>query len=336
MAQPSFSFVIPVYNRPDEVQELLASMKQLIYNEPFEIVLVEDGSQEDSSAVVATFNEHLTISYYQKPNTGPGDSRNYGMRKAKGDYFIILDSDCLLPPHYLEEVTKELETKYVHCFGGPDAAHPSFSVVQKAIDFVMTSFLTTGGLRGNTKVVNTFQPRSFNMGISKEAFLKTKGFGNIHPGEDPDLSFRIWKAGYETRLFPKAFVYHKRRIDWKKFYTQVKKFGMVRPILNKWHAGTAKLTYWFPSLFSIGFLVAIVTALLWHPLLLWGYGVYFLVLFITAAVKTKSLQVASYALCAVLIQFFGYGYGFLKSTILVNFSNRTPEALFPNLFFKRS
>ena len=219
----------------------------------FEVVLVEDGSTVSSKDVASSFSNKLQISYYQKENTGPGDSRNYGMRIAKGNYFIVLDSDCIIPPQYLLEVTKELEKEFVHFYGGPDAAHESFSVVQKAINYAMTSLFTTGGIRGDKKALDKFQPRSFNMGISKEVFEVTKGFGNIHPGEDPDLTFRIWNQGYQTRLFPDAFVYHKRRIDWSKFYKQVHKFGMVRPILNNWHPGTSKLTYWFPTLLCVWF-----------------------------------------------------------------------------------
>ena len=336
MEQLSFSFIIPVYNRPDEINELLESMAKLDFDKAFEIVIVEDGSEKDSEVVVQRFSNDLNISYYQKKNTGPGDSRNYGMKKAKGNYFIVLDSDCLLPDHYLSEVTKQLSKDFVHCYGGPDAAHESFSDIQKAIDFVMTSFLTTGGIRGNRRSVDHFQPRSFNMGISQEAFEKTGGFGNIHPGEDPDLTFRIWKHGYKTRLFNKAFVYHKRRIDWKKFYTQVKKFGMVRPILNKWHPGTSKLTYWFPTFFSLGFMISFLLFFmgLWWPLFF--FTGYITLVFLTALLQKGNLKVACLAIYALFIQFFGYGYGFLKSTLLVNFSGRKPEAIFPKLFFKRA
>ena len=253
----NFSFIIPVFNRPDEIKELLESLSKLQYNRTFEVVIVEDGSTLSSKDVIAAYNEKLRISYYQKKNSGPGDSRNFGMQNAKGNYFIILDSDCIIPSQYLVEIEKELQKEFVHCYGGPDAAHESFSLVQKAINYVMTSLFTTGGIRGNKRALGKFQPRSFNMGISKEAFEVTQGFGNIHPGEDPDLTFRIWKAGYTTRLFAKAYVYHKRRIDWAKFYKQVYKFGMVRPILNKWHPTTSKLTYWFPSLFLLGLLLSI-------------------------------------------------------------------------------
>lgn len=329
-----FSFVIPVYNRPDEVEELLQSLVEQDYQKPYEIVLVEDGSTLDSKTVVEAFKSRLNISYYFKENSGPGDSRNYGMRNAKGNYFLILDSDCILPPQYLTEVQKELGSNFVHCFGGPDAAHESFSDIQKAINYAMTSFLTTGGIRGRKNAVGKFQPRSFNLGISKEAFDKTKGFGNIHPGEDPDLTFRIWKAGYETRLFPKAFVFHKRRIDWKKYHKQVNKFGMVRPILNKWHPSTKKITYWFPTFFVIGFILAVIVSFFKITILLWLYALYFGVLFMECLFTTKSFKISMYALLAVVIQFWGYGKGFLKSTLFLTFSSKEPQEIFPYLFFK--
>jgi len=330
-----FSIVVPVYNRPEEVRELLESLVHQDFAAPYEVVIVEDGSSESSEDIVKKFQDKLQISYYYKENSGPGDSRNYGMQKAKGNYFIILDSDCILPKQYLTEVNKELEKAFVHCFGGPDAADSSFTDVQKAINYVMTSFFTTGGIRGAEKSVGRFQPRSFNMGISKEAFEKAGGFGRIHPGEDPDLTFRIWKAGFDTRLFSKAFVYHKRRIDWNKFYTQVNKFGMVRPILNKWHAGTSRPTYWFPTLFMLGLCISVLLAFIGIPLPLWMYVVYFLVLFLDALLKNRNVKVAFLAIFAALTQFTGYGIGFLKSTILLNFSNKEPEELFPKLFFKR-
>ena len=330
----SFSFIIPVYNRPEEIRELLDSLVKQTYQKPFEIVVVEDGSTLDSKDVVELFNDRLNISYYQKPNSGPGDSRNYGMSRAAGNYFIVLDSDCILPPQYLFEAEKSLLSDYVHCYGGPDAAHESFTTVQKAINYAMTSVLTTGGIRGNKNSVGKFQPRSFNMGISKIAFENAGGYGNIHPGEDPDLTIRIWNKGYETKLIPEAFVYHKRRIDWNKFYTQVNKFGMVRPILNKWHPGTSKITYWFPTMFCIGFGLAVLLLFfrIYWPIYL--YLVFYVLIFLESLIKNKNLKVALLSVVAVTIQFIGYGYGFLKSTIWLNFSRRSPEEIFPKLFFK--
>ncbi|MBN4085547.1 glycosyltransferase, partial [Flavobacteriaceae bacterium AH-315-B10] len=250
------SFIIPVYNRPDEVKELLNSFTTLNGEKDFEVVIIEDGSVITSKTVVDNFSNKLNISYYYKENSGPGDSRNYGMKLAKGAYFIILDSDCILPKNYLNEVLKSLKKNYVDCFGGPDAAHNSFTNLQKAINFSMTSFITTGGIRGKKSSVNKFQPRSFNMGLSKDAFIATEGFGRIHPGEDPDLSIRLTKLNFKTKLITEAYVYHKRRISWAKFYKQVYKFGSVRPILNHWYPETKKITYWFPTLFSLGLIAS--------------------------------------------------------------------------------
>ncbi|TDS15278.1 cellulose synthase/poly-beta-1,6-N-acetylglucosamine synthase-like glycosyltransferase [Maribacter caenipelagi] len=330
----SFSFIIPVYNRPNEIKELLDSLRLQTYDKTFEVVIVEDGSTISSEEVIGEYVDALAISYYKKPNSGPGDSRNYGMSRAKGNYFIVLDSDCILPPQYLVEAEKSLQEDYVHCYGGPDAAHESFSTVQKAINYAMTSFLTTGGIRGGKKAVDKFQPRSFNMGISKEAFEKVGGYGNIHPGEDPDLTIRIWNKGYKTKLISEAFVFHKRRIDWNKFYTQVNKFGMVRPILNKWHPETKKITYWFPTVFCLGLLISFVLAIAGFMIPLYVYSLYFLLLFVDALRKTGNLKVAFLSLLATAIQFIGYGYGFLKSTLYINSSGKKPEEIFPKLFFR--
>ncbi|MEO8933924.1 MAG: glycosyltransferase [Xanthomarina sp.] len=333
--QLEFSFIIPVYNRPDEIQELLDSFTKLNTTLNFEVVIIEDGSTITSEKIVEAFRETLTIAYFKKSNSGPGDSRNFGMKHAKGNYFIILDSDCILPSQYLDEVEKSLILDFVHCFGGPDASHDSFSDIQKAINFSMTSFITTGGIRGHKNSVNTFQPRSFNMGLSKEAFLKSEGFGEIHPGEDPDLAIRLWNLGYKTKLILEAYVYHKRRISWSKFFRQVRKFGMVRPILNLWHPETKKITYWFPTGFSIGFMISIFLGVFINiklPLLL--YGFYFVIAFLSALLNTKSIKIAFLSLLAIVIQFFGYGFGFLKVTIFISFIKKNPKELFPDLFFK--
>lgn len=334
--QINFSIIVPVYNRPDEVDELLASISKQTFPGNVEVVVVEDGSTLPARDIVASYQQKLNISYYFKENTGPGDSRNYGMQRAKGNYYLIFDSDCILPPQYLAEVYKALEKEYVDCFGGPDAAHNSFTDIQKAISYAMTAFLTTGGIRGKKGAVDKFQPRSFNMGISQKAFEKTGGFGQIHPGEDPDLTIRIWKAGFETKLIPQAFVYHKRRISWEKFHLQVRKFGMVRPILNTWHPHTAKITYWFPTLFCFGLLISVLGSLFFHfHWFLIGYAVYFILIVLDALRVTKSIKIAFLSLIAVCIQFYGYGLGFLKSTIAVKVFKQDPQKRFPKLFFKK-
>ncbi|WP_282136104.1 glycosyltransferase [Seonamhaeicola maritimus] len=333
--QLQFSFIIPVYNRPDEIEELLQSFEALETKTDYEIVIVEDGSSISSKEIVTKFDEKLNISYFFKENSGPGDSRNFGMQHAKGNYFIILDSDVILPTNYLTEVEKSLVENYVDCFGGPDAAHESFTNLQKAINFSMTSFITTGGIRGNKNSVDAFQPRSFNMGISKKAFEASKGFGRIHPGEDPDLSIRLWNLGFKTKLIPQAKVFHKRRISWSKFYIQVNKFGLVRPILNKWHPSTKKITYWFPSLFIIGFDISILLAIFGVNWFLYLYVFYFLLAFVVALLTTGNIKVAFMALWAIGVQFIGYGFGFLESTWAVGVLNKDPESHFPNLFFKQ-
>jgi len=331
-----YSFIIPVYNRPDEIKELLQSFLAIEANIPFEIVIIEDGSTIDCKTVVNEFESSLNISYYYKPNSGPGDSRNYGMLKAKGNYFIILDSDCLLPSQYLKVVNNELEIEFVDCFGGPDAADESFSNLQKAINFAMTSFITTGGIRGAKSKNKKFQPRSFNMGISQAAFKASGGFGDIHPGEDPDLSIRLTKLGFKTKLFSNAFVYHKRRISWSKFYKQVYKFGLVRPILNLWHPSTNRLIFWLPTLFCLGIVFGIIFAFLGIYYILIFYGIYLAIAFLLALVQTKSLLIAIQVIIAILIQFLGYGYGFFKSTFAIKILKNKPELYYPNLFFKNA
>ena len=329
----NFSIIIPVYNRPDEIKELLESLVISDYDKKFEIVIVEDGSSLTCKEDVELFKDKLNISYYFKQNSGPGDSRNYGMKRANGDYFIIFDSDCIIPQQYLIEVEKELTSNYVDCFGGPDAALESFSDVQKAINFAMTSFLTTGGIRGGSEKINKFQPRSFNMGISKKAFEASKGFGNIHPGEDPDLSIRLWRTGFETKLFPKAFVYHKRRINWNKFSLQVTKFGKARPILNSWYPEYSKLTFFFPTLYILGFFTSVLLFLFGIQFPLLFFVLYNLLLFVLATAQFKSLKIAYLSLVAVNIQFFGYGSGFFKSYLKIILLKQKPDEAFPELFF---
>ncbi|MEC5166936.1 glycosyltransferase involved in cell wall biosynthesis [Flavobacterium sp. PL11] len=330
-----FSLIIPVYNRPDEVDELLESLTHSTYKEIFEIVLIEDGSTLLCKDVAEKYGNQLDISYYYKSNSGPGASRNYGMKKATGDYFIIFDSDCIIPKQYLTEVDHALKREYVDCFGGPDQALDSFSDIQKAINFAMTSFLTTGGIRGGSEKVGKFQPRSFNMGLSKKAFEASQGFGNIHPGEDPDLTIRLWNLGFESRLFPAAYVYHKRRIDWDKFSVQVNKFGKARPILNSWYPKYNKVTFFFPSVFIMGFLVAFLLMLFFNiDLLLQLYFLYFLMLFIVSTYQNKSIKIGYLSIIAVWKQFYGYGIGFIQSYFKVIILKQKPQEAFPELFFK--
>ena len=330
----SYSFIIPVFNRPEEVKELLESFLKLDFKVAYEIVIIEDGSSNTCKDIISGFEEKLSISYYFKENSGPGDSRNFGMQKAKGNYFIILDSDCILPSHYLTTIDTFLKKNFYNCFGGADSANTDFTSLQKAINYTMTSFYTTGGIRGSVKSIKKFEPRSFNMGISKKVFLKTKGFSKIHPGEDPDLSQRILKENYQTVFIPNAFVYHKRRLSWKKFYQQVYKFGLVRPILNDWHPSAASITFWFPTLFIFFIIASLFFGILFNFLFLVPLIVYLSMVLLDASTKNKSLSIGLLSVIAVFIQFIGYGSAFLESTIYISILKRDPKKQFPKLFFK--
>ncbi|WP_370424834.1 glycosyltransferase family 2 protein [Tenacibaculum dicentrarchi] len=312
-----FSIIVPVYNRPKEIEELLESLTKQDFQEnlkdAFEVIIIEDGSEKSSEEIVKSYKNRLNIRYFYKENSGAGASRNFGMQRASGTYFIILDSDVILPTQYLSEVKKGLKQQYTDAFGGADAAHSSFTDLQKAINYSMTSVLTTGGIRGKKKGIGKFQPRSFNLGISKKAFIKTAGFSRMKAGEDIDLTFRLWENNFETQLIEKAFVYHKRRSTIKQFFKQTFAFGTARPILNAKYPESAKLTYWFPSVFIIGFLVSLLLLSFgyWQFFIL--YLCYFTAIFIDAYRQNKSVNIAAKSKLTTLVQFTGYGLGFLKS-----------------------
>jgi GT2 family glycosyltransferase len=350
----NFSIIIAVYQRRNELIELLQSLANQS-DKDFEVVVVDDGSPEKLENLTNSFIAQLDIQYHYKENSGASASRNFGMEKASGNYFIFLDSDTIAPKNYIETVRKELNSNYVDAFGGPDSAKDNFTDLQKAISFSMTSFLTTGGIRGGKKHVGKFQPRSFNMGISKIAFEKTGGFGNLRIGEDPDLSMTLWENGFETQLIPDAFVYHKRRASLKKFAKQVYNFGIARPILNQRHPKFTKLTFWFPAfiLFYImfallGFIYSIlnfqlidfhifnklirINSLNYLLMLVFPLKLYFLLIWVFAAVQTKSIKTGFLAMLTSLTQFCCYGYGFLKSWISLNIFRFKPEKIFPNHF----
>ncbi|GGF77256.1 glycosyltransferase [Wenyingzhuangia marina] len=308
-----FSFIIPLYNRPEEIDELLFSLTKQNYPKPFEIVIVEDGSDNNAKEIIESYRDRLNIQYFLTQNQGAGMARNYGMSQAKGDYFIVLDSDVLVPANYLKRVKKALQANYTDAFGGPDAAHPTFTPMQKAINFSMTSMMTTGGIRGKKKGVGKFQPRSFNLGISRKAFEKTGGFSSMKIGEDIDLSFRLWEHGFETQLIEKAFVYHKRRTSIEAFYKQTFKFGSARPVLNKKYPGTAKITYWFPSVFITGFILSSLLFMMGSWELITLYYLYFMLLFMSSLIVNKNITVAFLSIITTLVQMTGYGFGFLKS-----------------------
>jgi glycosyltransferase involved in cell wall biosynthesis len=335
MVELHFSFIIPVYNRPHEVKELLESLVKV--KGSFEVVIVEDGSEETCEKVVDDFKSHLNSSYYFKENSGPGDSRNFGMQKANGNYYIILDSDVIVPSDYLEIVSKQLSEKYLDCYGGGDKALDTFTSTQKAIDYAMTSLLTTGGIRGNvrSKISRSYEPRSFNMGISKSAFIESKGFGRIHPGEDPDLSIRLKKLNFNVGYIDGAHVYHKRRTDLVQFASQIYKFGLVRPILISRYPDSSKTTYWFPSVYT--FLLAFGFVLLIFELhfILYFFSLYNVLIFVDSYMDYKNLKIAVMSVIATNIQFISYGVGFALSYFKIHILGQIPEQTFPKLFFTK-
>ena len=309
---PTFSIIVPVYNRPNEVEELLESLSNQT-DKDFEIVIVEDGSTITCDFICSQRDSQINIKYYHKSNEGRSIARNYGLERADGNFFIFVDSDCILPPDYIEALKKSLALNPTDCFGGPDAAHHSFSDVQKAINFSMTSFLTTGGIRGGKKSMEKFTPRTFNMGFTREVYNNVGGFREMF-SEDIDMSTRIKNAGYKIVLFPDVRVFHKRRVDFKKFWRQVHVFGMSRITLQLLYPGSMKLVHWLPALFVI-FGLGLVIASFFNYWFLIPLVVYFILLFIAAVISTKSLKIAMLAIPASVIQLGGYGTGFIRAYV---------------------
>ena len=306
-----FSIIIPVFNRPDEVDELLASLCQQTVKD-FEVLIIEDGSVKPCKDVCDKYASILDLHYYAKENSGPGQSRNYGAERANGEYVIILDSDVVLPASYLQAVEDELKQNPCEAFGGPDATHPSFTPIQKAISYSMTSFFTTGGIRGGKAKLDKFYPRSFNMGIRRDVYLQLGGFTKMRFGEDIDFSYRIVEAGYMPRLFPEAWVWHKRRTDFRKFFRQVYNSGIARINLEKRHPGTMKLVHLLPTVFTLGVIGLLLITLFW-PLACVPIILYSLLLCIDSSIKNKSLWVGLLSIPAAFVQLMGYGFGFIES-----------------------
>ncbi len=322
-----YSIIVPVYNRPDEVDELLDSLTRQTEAD-FEVIIVEDGSQKDCRSVAESYGDRLNVAYFAKENSGPGQSRNYGAERAKGEYLIILDSDVVLPEGFLSAVSAELEREPADAFGGPDRSHPSFTDTQKAISYSMTSFFTTGGIRGGKKKLDKFYPRSFNMGIRRDVYLRLGGFSPMRFGEDIDFSIRIFKAGYRCRLFPEAWVWHKRRTDLRKFFRQVYNSGIARINLYKKYPSSLKLVHLLPMVFTVGVIALVLTSAVgrvlmaycdphrwywlcaapWLPII-----AYALLLFLDSALKNRSCRIGAISVAAAFVQLMGYGCGFISA-----------------------
>ncbi len=307
-----FSIIIPVYNRPNEVRELLESLsKQRATN--FEVIIVEDGSTHRCLDEVERYNNQIKIAYYYKENEERSIARNYGMERANGDYFLFFDSDCVIPEHYIETLTQELETHYTDCFGGPDGAHTSFSNVQKAINYAMTSFLTTGGIRGGKVKLEKFTPRSFNMGFSRKVFERVGGF-SVMMSEDIDISTRIKQAGFSIQLIRSAYVYHKRRVNLRLFWKQVYGFGSCRVTLYQLYPDSLRIVYLFPTLFVLGSLFLLTSTLIcpYAPLPL---GLYFGAICIGSTIENRSLKIGILSIITSFIQLAAYGVGFMNAFV---------------------
>ncbi len=310
---PKFSIIVPVYNRPDEIAELLGTLISQTFKD-FEVIVVEDGSTIACKEEVLSFRDQLNISYYKKKNEGQGFARNFGYEKASGDYLIVFDSDCLIPEHYLESVDRYLKEEWVDAYGGPDTFHDSFTPLQKAISYTMTAGITTGGLRGGKSRVSGFHPRSFNMGISREVFQKTKGYKIPFMGEDMEFSRRIMQSGFKTALFPKAFVYHKRRTSLIKFSKQLKYFGRARINITRFFPDQLRIIHFFPLMFLLGSLGSMVLSALGLGIGFLGMSVllvYLLVVMVGAFFRTRSLAAGLLAPIVVIVQFFSYSFGLL-------------------------
>ncbi|MEX0769352.1 MAG: glycosyltransferase [Balneolaceae bacterium] len=309
-----FSVIIPVYNRPEEVDELLESLTRQSFTD-FEVLIVEDGSTRPCREIVDKYREELKVRYFYKENSGQGFSRNYGFERAEGEYFVVFDSDCLIPPHYFKTVARYLEKHPVDAWGGPDRAHPEFSPLQKAISYTMSSPLTTGGIRGHRNGRKPFHPRSFNMGISREVFQETGGYRIPRMGEDIEFSIRILKSGFKAVLIRDAYVYHKRRANLLQFFRQVHFFGRARINIRNYYPDEVNFIHSLPALFTVG--MAVLGILLiadpGHFLFLALFpALYFLAIFLHAYGREKNLPIAGLSILSAGVQLFAYGSGFIR------------------------
>ena len=327
-----FSLIVPVYNRPDEVGELLESLTHQRCKD-FEVIIVEDGSQQPCEDIVRAYTNRLDIHYYSKPNSGPGQSRNYGAERAQGEYLIVLDSDCIIPEGYIDAVKAELAAEPADAFGGPDRAHDSFTDMQKAINYAMTSFFTTGGIRGGKKKLDKFYPRSFNMGVRADVYKALGGFSKMRFGEDIDFSIRIFAGGYKCRLFPEAWVWHKRRTDLRKFFKQVHNSGIARINLYKKYPTSLKIVHLLPAVFTVG----VVLLLLGTPFIPWLsslLGLFILLIFVDSSIQNKSIKIGAISVVAAFVQLIGYGTGFLRAWWKRCVLRKDEFEAFKNSFYK--
>lgn len=330
-----YSLIIPVFNRPDHIEALLKCLVKQTFRD-FEILIIESGSSIKSDKIVETFSQQINIRYFFKGNDGQGFSRNYGMERAQGDYFVILDSDILLDENYLENLNNHLTTKYLDCFGGPDRLHPDSNNIQKAVNYCMTSIFTTGGTRGQSKSVGKYYPRSFNMGFSRKVYEATMGYKIPYLGEDMELSMRIQALGFSTGLVPTAYVYHERKKTFSGFYKQMHWFGRARINIYSFFPQSLKLIHSLPVGFLLYFAITLISAF-YSPFLFMAMAtpliLYFAAIFIDASLQYNSLIIGFLSIYGAFLLMAGYGIGFLtdfykkvlikkKNAPLSNFSDK--------------
>ncbi|RPG64236.1 MAG: glycosyltransferase [Flammeovirgaceae bacterium TMED290] len=308
-----YSIIVPVYNRPEELKELILSISKQSFKN-LEVIIVDDGSQISSREIFQNFKKKLDISYFFTENQGPALARNFGVKNANGEWIIFFDSDCTVPNNYFKILEKFLNNNLIDFFGGPDTLDDSFNDIQKSINFSMTSFLTTGGIRGRKKSIDKFLPRTFNMGVKKKSFNEVEGFSNIRYGEDLDLSYRLSKKGKSSALIDKAFVNHKRRSNLSSFFKQIYNSGRARNFLNNRHKGTFRFYHLLPSLFVIFFILSFLFYLIDFRITLFiliVYSLYFIIIFLSSSFINKNIYIGFLSIITTFIQFLGYGFGFL-------------------------
>ena len=331
---PKFSVIIPVYNRPEEVVELLDSLTMQSLKADMQVIVVEDGSSTTCEKEIAPYHKQLDLLYIKQDNKGPGGARNRGAQEAQGEYLIFFDSDCVLPSDYLKRTQDHLDNEHLSCFGGPDKAHKFFSSVQKAISYSMTSIFTTGGIRGGKKKMDKFYPRSFNLGVEKSIFDEIGGFSDMRYGEDIDFSMRVLEAGHEIGLISETFVYHKRRTSFRSFFKQVFSSGSARVVLASTHKGALKLVHLLPLFFVLGIPVSILFACLLHWSFALVYPLYFMIVFIHSWHTTNEFKVALLSVVASFIQVVGYGLGFLTGIWMKLTGRSRTYVAFKKTFYK--
>ncbi len=316
------SVITPSYNRASELEHLMRSISaQSIDHNLFELIISDDGSTDDTEALINSWQEKasFSIKYISQENKGPGAARNHGLEKSIGELILFIDSDCEAHPKWIETIVDEYHKSEFDACGGPDGGKKDFTLLQKAIDYSMTSFFTTGGMRGHSeKMISKFYPRTHNMGVKRDKYEAVGGFGNLRHGQDIEFSHRIRTSGGKIRFIKNALVYHRRRTSLRQFIKQVFNWGVARINLGKIDTAMLEPVHFLPSL---SILLSLFIILIIYQLD-WGISEIFLLFFsplsiicLLGALNKKDLRVFPILLLVIPIQIFGYGLGFLQAYI---------------------